>query len=74
VINSEGIDVTENFLNGARAVCRIAEFTGAREAVLKDGSPSCGITRVTVDGVEKRGQGVAAAALQELGLKLWPCG
>jgi uncharacterized protein YbbK (DUF523 family) len=73
VINEDGIDVTENFLRGARIACRIAELVGAKEAFLKDGSPSCGVTRVTVDGSEVTGLGVAAAALKQLGIALYPC-
>lgn len=70
VVNSDGLDVTENFRRGARIVCEIAQLTGAKEALLKDGSPSCGLTRVTVDGTEVSGPGVTAAALKNLGFTI----
>ena len=70
VINEDGLDVSGNFLRGARAACEIATMLGVREALLKDGSPSCGVTRITVDGRETAGLGVTAAALANLGLAL----
>lgn len=73
VVNLEGFDVTENFLRGARIVCEIARLTGAREALLKDGSPSCGVTSVTVDGAKVAGPGVTAAALKQLDIIIHSC-
>jgi uncharacterized protein YbbK (DUF523 family) len=74
LVNAEGVDVTENFLRGAEIACEIAKLTGATEALLKDGSPSCGLSRIVIDGKETTGSGVTAAALQKLGLRLVPCG
>ena len=73
VVNKDGIDVSGNFLRGAQITCQIAQAVGAKEALLKDGSPSCGVTTVTVDGSEVSGLGVTAAALKNLGLSLHPC-
>jgi uncharacterized protein YbbK (DUF523 family) len=74
VVNEDGIDVTESFLKGAQITCEIAQAPGVKEALLKDGSPSCGVSRVTVDGKESAGLGVTAAALRKLGLTLHPVG
>jgi uncharacterized protein YbbK (DUF523 family) len=74
VVNREGTDVTASFVRAAGIVCQIAQALGADEACLKDGSPSCGVTRVTVDGKETSGFGVTAAAIKNLGLTLHPCG
>lgn len=59
-------DVTENFITGARlALAAIRQFS-IHTAVLKDGSPSCGTTRI-YDGCFRGrtvpGQGVTAALL-----------
>jgi uncharacterized protein YbbK (DUF523 family) len=70
VVNLEGRDVTQSFLRAAQAVCEIARALGATEALLKDGSPACGVTRVTVDNSETTGSGVTTAALRGLGLSL----
>jgi len=61
----EGRDVTEQFLKGARECQRLATIFGAREAILKDKSPSCGLT----DKV-----GVTAAALILSGVKVTEAG
>lgn len=73
VVNENGIDVTENFLRGAQVTCEIAQILGIKEALLKDGSPSCGVTRVTVASQEVSGTGVTAAALRKLGIKIAAC-
>ncbi|MBI5547928.1 MAG: DUF523 domain-containing protein [Deltaproteobacteria bacterium] len=68
--SSLGDDVTEAFLHGARLALEAAQRYGASVAVLKEGSPSCGIHRVTVGGASVAGLGVAAAALRHAGLVL----
>lgn len=70
VVNSQGADVTQSFIRASGAVCEIARALGATEALLKEGSPACGVTRVTVHGKKSTGMGVTAAALENLGLTL----
>ncbi len=43
VINRDGIDVSSRFIAGARAVLEIARAQNVRLAMLKAGSPSCGV-------------------------------
>ncbi len=74
VVNIEGADVTRSFVRAAEIICELASALGATEALLKDGSPACGVSRVTVDGRECAGLGVTAAALKRLGLALHTCG
>jgi uncharacterized protein YbbK (DUF523 family) len=70
VINDDGEDVTEEFLRGSRAVLRIAELVGAREAWLKEESPSCGF-QMTSHGDEKvPGPGVATELLRSRGIRV----
>jgi uncharacterized protein YbbK (DUF523 family) len=68
VVNDAGRDVTGNFLRGARETLSVAKTLGARFAILKDKSPSCGAVRVYVDGELVDGCGVTAAALKMLGV------
>jgi uncharacterized protein YbbK (DUF523 family) len=68
VVDDKGGDVTENFLKGARAVRRMACLTGARSAILKDKSPSCGTHVVMIDGEFREGLGITASTLNGLGL------
>ena len=68
VVTSEGTDVTDAFLTGARAAVEASLRGGARVAVLKDGSPSCGSKEIydgAFRGERKAGVGVTAALLAE---------
>ena len=70
VLNVEGRDVTPQFLAGAEAAAEAARRLGAEEVWLKEGSPSCGVTRIRRDGCDVAGKGVAAALLERAGLRL----
>lgn len=70
VVRRDGTDVTENYLRGARQVLRIARLTGARRAILKEGSPACGVSRLKRAGDDLQGMGVAAALLEEKGYEV----
>lgn len=72
VANEQGKDVTGAFLRGADECVRLAGLLGARRALLKQRSPSCGYGVVKVDGEETAGAGVAAAALEAAGLEIVP--
>lgn len=67
---SDGTDVTEAFLAGARETVRLAELFGARRAYLKQRSPSCGCGLVAVDGHPVSGVGVTTAALEAAGIQI----
>jgi uncharacterized protein YbbK (DUF523 family) len=72
---SDGVDVTETFLRGAMRAVEAALGAGARLAVLKDRSPSCGATSVhdgSFRGRTKSGQGVTAALLARHGIRVFP--
>jgi uncharacterized protein YbbK (DUF523 family) len=72
VLDADGEDLTAWFIAGARLALERAMVAGARVAVLKEGSPSCG-TRVIGDGTfsstRKPGTGVAAALLARAGIR-----
>ena len=70
VVNEGGEDVTENFLRGAHQALNIARLTGAEAAVLKEGSPSCGVERIVRGGAVVKGTGVTAALLLRGGLQV----
>lgn len=73
VANVEGEDVTGAYQRGAEAAVKLAAATGARFAVLKARSPSCGSGHV-YDGTFSRslrdGDGVACAALRAAGVEV----
>ena len=74
VITTEGEDVTEAFVSGARQALALVERHGIRIAILKANSPSCG-NRLTYDGsfsgTKVEGQGVTAALLTRAGVQVF---
>ncbi|MBU3934866.1 DUF523 domain-containing protein [Patescibacteria group bacterium] len=66
-------DVTDNFNRGANQVLKIAKLYGAKEAILKQRSPSCGCGQIydgTFSGKIIKGDGVTAALLKKNGIKV----
>ena len=75
VIGETGEDVTENYLAGARKAAEAARDVGARLAILKARSPSCGCGEIhsgKFDGELRAGDGVTAAMLKQEGLEVVP--
>ncbi len=70
VVTDAGVDVTEQYLNGAREALRLAKLFGARRAILKERSPSCGCFQVNRDGTLQPGSGVTAALLRREGIEV----
>ena len=73
VINRDGIDVTENYVRGAENVLHLAKLFGAKVAILKERSPSCGYGRIydgTFTGALADGSGVTASLLSENGIEI----
>jgi len=74
VVTSSGMNVTEEYLRGARETLRVAKVVKAEEAILKERSPSCGSTAI-YDGTftEQKipGVGVTAALLRRHGIKVY---
>jgi uncharacterized protein YbbK (DUF523 family) len=64
----DGADVTAAYERGAAATVELARASGARHAVLKARSPSCGCHQIYVDDNLVDGEGVTAQALREAGL------
>lgn len=74
VLNSAGEDVTEAFVSGAQQALALAQEHGIKAAILKARSPSCGNEQI-YDGTFSKallaGQGVAAALLEQHGIKVF---
>ena len=68
VIDEHGKDLTEAFIRGAEEVVRRAKESGARLAILKEKSPSCGVKRIYSGGELTKGMGVTTAALVRAGI------
>lgn len=74
VLTDTGEDVTDQFLRGAHLALDTAQRTGARIALLKEGSPSCGTHRIydgTFTATKLPGSGVTTALLERAGIKVF---
>ena len=74
VLNSAGEDVTAAFVSGAQQALALVQEHGIKVAILKARSPSCGNEQI-YDGTFSKtllaGQGVAAALLEQHGIKVF---
>jgi uncharacterized protein YbbK (DUF523 family) len=70
VVADDGSDVTNAYARGAAATVELARVTGARQAVLKARSPSCGCHQIYVGQRLVDGEGVTAQALRESGVEV----
>ena len=71
VKSNKGLDVTYNFIKGANECLAIANMYGCKEAILKEGSPSCGSNYIydgTFSGKKILGQGITTSLLRKHGL------
>lgn len=73
VISNKNIDVTKNFIKGANETLKIAQIYNCKEAILKDGSPSCG-SNFIYDGSftcnKIKGEGLTAKLLRDNNIKV----
>jgi uncharacterized protein YbbK (DUF523 family) len=74
VISKSGADKTAEFTKGAEIAAGICQAAGAKKAILKSKSPSCG-SGIIYDGSFTRtivsGNGVCAQALIDMGVEVF---
>ena len=74
VFNKEGKDVTRNFVEGAKLALNICQYLDIKIAILKDGSPSCGVSEIHSGNFDNRmvkGKGITASLLEQHGVKVY---
>ncbi|MGQ5676693.1 DUF523 domain-containing protein [Streptomyces sp. ESR1.13] len=74
VLTEGGEDVSRHFVRGARLALEAARGAGARVALLKESSPSCGSLRVydgRFAGARVPGHGVTTALLRRAGVRVF---
>lgn len=72
--NSDGEDVTAQYLRGAEEAVKLARLFDCRVAVLKERSPACGDGKIydgTFTNTLTFGSGAAAKALREAGVRVY---
>lgn len=73
VITNKRLDVTKKFKLGANETLKIAKLYNCTEAILKEGSPSCGSNYIydgTFTGKKRDGIGVTTSLLKQNGIKV----
>ncbi|MDU5105621.1 MULTISPECIES: DUF523 domain-containing protein [unclassified Clostridium] len=73
VITKDDIDVTKAFIKGAMETLHIAKLSKVKTAILKEGSPSCGVNYIydgSFTGKKVYGKGVTATVLEENGINV----
>ncbi|MFZ6007330.1 MAG: DUF523 domain-containing protein [Nitrospirota bacterium] len=64
-IGADDIDYSKTLINGAMETLRIARMFNIKKAILKEGSPSCGVFKVWVNSEKVEGCGVTTAILKK---------
>lgn len=73
VISEDGQDVTNAFALGAQRALDLCRTYGIKKALLKEGSPSCGVHRIydgSFSGQRISGQGMTAEILRGHGIEV----
>lgn len=70
VIDLHGNDLTSQFRRGAEETLNIMKLVGAKLAILKDKSPSCGVNYISDNDTLREGVGVLTALLFNSGMKV----
>jgi len=68
IMNKENQDITNKVIEGCLKVLKICKSLNIKKAYLKENSPSCGVNRIYINGVKKRGMGICAYLLKKNGI------
>lgn len=72
-VTKQGADCTANLKRGAEIVAKLAKLVGVKEAILREGSPSCGVEWIydgSFAGRKVPGHGLTTRRLEELGISV----
>jgi uncharacterized protein YbbK (DUF523 family) len=72
VVTDAGVDVTAQFLKGARGALATCRAHGIRLAFLKERSPSCGTCNTHIASILRPGPGVTTELLRRNGIEVQP--
>jgi uncharacterized protein YbbK (DUF523 family) len=70
VVNKKGKDVTDAYRKGAEESLRLARLMGVEIALLRENSPSCGLSTPYCESKTGLGRGVTAALLHSSGIRV----
>ncbi|SIN90603.1 DUF523 domain-containing protein [Halodesulfovibrio marinisediminis] len=72
-ISKDGVDITEQMLQGVEEATKLVELAGCTKAILKSRSPSCGAGIIydgSFSGVKIAGNGLFAERMLAMGLEV----
>ena len=69
LIDRSGREVSAQFLDGAHKTMAALKDFGIALAILKEGSPSCGVRRIQCSGVKVPGSGVTSVLMANAGIR-----
>jgi uncharacterized protein YbbK (DUF523 family) len=70
IFDAQGNDRTAAFVRGAEEALRLCRLVQPHLIIFKEGSPSCGLHRVDIEGRKQQGCGVSTAMLEILGIPI----
>lgn len=70
VVDIEGDDVTIFFIRGANEMLTLMKRLSVKKALMKEGSPSCGVKKIQRNGKIVQGMGVTTAFLIKEGIEV----
>ena len=73
VMSIDGKDVTKNYQKGAEKALNICKYLDIKIAILKDGSPACGVHEIhdgKFSGKKIKGMGITTSLLARNGIKV----
>ena len=74
ILNRAGTDLTREFMDGAEKILATVKDNAIDTAILKEGSPSCGVHRIhtgNFDRKTKKGMGLCARLLHNHGIDVF---
>lgn len=74
VLSIEDKDLTKEYVASSEEASRLCRFLSISYAILKDGSPACGVREIhdgTFSGTKKEGKGITARKLEAMGIKVY---
>jgi uncharacterized protein YbbK (DUF523 family) len=70
VLDKEGREVTAALIRGAEEAWKLARLVGAKKAILRERSPSCGVTQICRGEEAISGEGVTCFLLRTHGIQV----
>lgn len=70
LIDKVGMDRTSFFLRAANETRQVVDLVSPAMIIFKEGSPSCGVRRVDIEGSRQSGCGVVTAVLRDLDIAI----